>query len=241
MIVIPAIDVKDGRCVRLRQGDMAAETVYSHDVAEVARTWQQSGASLIHVVDLNGAVDGEPKNLAQIQSVMKSVSVSVQVGGGIRTIESVRQYLNAGVLRVVLGTAALTNRTFLDRACREFPQRIVLGLDARDGRVAVRGWTALSDIKAIDLLKDVSGCPIAAVVYTDIARDGMLNGPNLSALKEIVEFSPFPVIASGGITSLEDLRAVRSIGSKIEGAIVGKALYDGKLDFRATLAALGKE
>lgn len=241
MIIIPAIDVKDGRCVRLRQGDMAAETVYSYDVTEVARRWEQSGAGLIHVVDLNGAVEGEPKNLRQIQSIMKSVTVPVQVGGGIRTLEMVRQYLNAGVSRVVLGTAAFADRTLLDQACREFPQRIVLGLDARDGRVAVKGWTAVSDIKAIDLLKELSDCPIAAVIYTDIARDGMLNGPNLSALKEIVEFSSFPVIASGGITSLEDLRAVQSIGLKIEGAIVGKALYDGKFDLRATLEALREE
>lgn len=241
MIIIPAIDVKDGRCVRLRQGDMAAETVYSYDVAEVARNWQQSGAALIHVVDLNGAVDGEPRNLLKIQSIMKSVTVPVQVGGGIRTLETVRQYLDAGVSRVVLGTAAFTDQTLLDQACREFPQRIVLGLDARDGRVAVKGWTAVSDIKAIDLLKELSNCSIAAVIYTDIARDGMLNGPNLSALREIVEFSSFPVIASGGITSLEDLRAIQSIGLKIEGAIVGKALYDGKLDLRATIEALRKE
>lgn len=241
MIIIPAIDVKDGRCVRLRQGDMAAETVYSYDVAEVARNWQKSGAALIHVVDLNGAVDGEPRNLLKIQSIMKSVTVPVQVGGGIRTLETVRQYLNAGVSRVVLGTAAFTDQTLLDQACREFPQRIVLGLDARDGRVAVKGWTAVSDIKAIDLLKELSNCLIAAVIYTDIARDGMLNGPNLAALREIVEFSSFPVIASGGITSLEDLRAIQSIGLKIEGAIVGKALYDGKLDLRATIEALRKE
>ena len=138
MLVIPAIDLKDGRCVRLRQGDMAAETVYSEDVPAVARKWQQGGAGLIHVVDLNGAVDGEPRNLPQIEAVMKTVSVKVQVGGGIRTIETVRRYLNAGVSRVVLGTAALTDRAFLEQACREFPQRILLGLDARDGRVAVK-------------------------------------------------------------------------------------------------------
>lgn len=238
MLVIPAIDLKDGRCVRLRQGDMAAETVYSNDVAEVAGRWQQKGAGLIHVVDLNGAVDGEPKNLLQIEAVMKAVCVKVQLGGGIRTIDMVRRYLNAGVSRVVLGTAALTNRTLLSQACKEFPQRIVLGLDARDGRIAVKGWTALSDVRAVDLLKELSDCAIAAVVYTDIARDGMLNGPNLPALKEIVEFSSFPVIASGGITSLHDLRAVQSIGPKIEGAIIGKALYDGKLDYQAAVAAL---
>lgn len=238
MLIIPAIDLKDGRCVRLRQGDMAAETVYSDDVTEVARRWQQKGASLIHVVDLNGAIDGEPKNLPQIESILQAVRVKVQVGGGIRTTETVRRYLNAGVSRVVLGTAALTDRALLEQVCLEFPRRIVLGLDARDGRVAVKGWTAVSNVKAIDLLKELSGCAVAAVVYTDIARDGMLNGPNLPALKEIAEFSSFPLIASGGITSLGDLKSVQSIGSKIEGAIIGKALYDGKLDYQAAVAAV---
>lgn len=239
MLVIPAIDLKDGRCVRLRQGDMAAETVYSDDVPAVARKWQQGGASVIHVVDLNGAVDGEPRNLPQIEAVMKTVSVKVQVGGGIRTIQIVRRYLNAGVSRVVLGTAALTDRAFLEQACKEFPRRILLGLDARDGKVAVKGWTAVSDTKAIDLLKEVSGLEIGAVIYTDISRDGMLSGPNIPALKEVVEFSSFPVIASGGITCVEDLRAVQSLGPRIEGAIVGKALYDGKLDYSAAVKALG--
>lgn len=239
MLVIPAIDLKDGRCVRLRQGDMAAETVYSDDVPAVARKWQQGGASVIHVVDLNGAVDGEPRNLPQIEAVMKTVSVKVQVGGGIRTIQIVRRYLNAGVSRVVLGTVALTDRAFLEQACKEFPRRILLGLDARDGKVAVKGWTAVSDTKAIDLLKEVSGLEIGAVIYTDISRDGMLSGPNISALKEVVEFSSFPVIASGGITRVEDLRAVQSLGPRIEGAIVGKALYDGKLDYSAAVKALG--
>ena len=143
MVIIPAIDLKDGRCVRLRQGDMAAETVYSDDIQAVARNWQESGARIIHVVDLNGAVDGEPRNLPQIESVMKAVNVNIQVGGGIRTIETVRRYLHAGVSRVVLGTAALTDRAFLEQACREFPGRILLGLDARDGNVAVKGWTAV--------------------------------------------------------------------------------------------------
>lgn len=239
MIVIPAIDLKDGRCVRLRQGDMAAETVYSEDVPSVARTWQQAGATVIHVVDLNGAVEGEPRNLPQIEAVIRSVSVKVQVGGGIRSIETVRQYLRAGVSRVVLGTAALTDRRFLEQACSEFPRRILLGLDARDGKVAVKGWTTVSDTKAVGLLKELSGCEIGAVIYTDIARDGMLSGPNIPALREVVEFSSFPVIASGGITRVEDLRAVQSLGPRIEGAIVGKALYDGKLDLRAALEALG--
>jgi phosphoribosylformimino-5-aminoimidazole carboxamide ribotide isomerase len=241
VLVIPAIDLKDGRCVRLRQGDMAAETVYSEDVPAVARTWQEGGASLIHVVDLNGAVDGEPRNLPQIETVLKTVRVKVQIGGGIRTIETVRRYLHAGVSRLVLGTAALTDRAFLQQACREFPGKILLGLDARDGKVAVKGWTSVSNTSAIDLLKDVAGLAIGAVIYTDIARDGMLNGPNLSALKEVAAASPFPVIASGGISRVEDLLAVRALGPQIEGAIVGKALYDGKLDYRAAVAALSKE
>lgn len=241
MLVIPAVDVKDGRCVRLRQGDMAAETVYSENVPEVARRWQQGGASLIHVVDLNGALDGEPRNFPQIQAVLKTVSAKIQVGGGIRTMETVRHYLHAGVSRVVVGTAALMDRVFLEQACAEFPRRILVGLDARDGRVAVQGWTALSGTKATDLLKMVSGLEVGAVVYTDISRDGMLNGPNIPALREIVEFSMFPVIASGGITCLEDLGAVQALGPRIEGAIVGKALYEGKLDYRAAVAALGKE
>jgi len=240
VLVIPAIDLKDGRCVRLRQGDMAAETIYSEDVVAVARKWQQCGAGLIHVVDLNGAVDGEPKNLPHIEAVRRAVTVDVQVGGGIRTIETVRRYLKAGVSRVVLGTVALTDRAFLEQACTEFPRQIVLGLDARDGKVAVKGWTAVSETKAIDLLKEVSGLAIGAVIYTDIARDGMLNGPNLTALKEVADCSAFPVIASGGISRIEDLLAVRSLGARIEGAIVGKALYDGKLDYRAAVAAVSK-
>lgn len=238
MIIIPAIDLKDGRCVRLRQGDMAAETVYSTDVPAMARQWQQQGAGLIHVVDLNGAVDGEPRNLPEIQAIIKTVSVTVQVGGGIRTIDTVRRYLTSGVSRVVLGTAALTDRKFLEQACKEFPRRILLGLDARDGKVAVKGWTAVSETKAIDLLKELSGYELGAVIYTDIARDGMLDGPNIAALKEVAAYSSFPVIASGGITRVEDLRAVQALGPRIEGAIVGKALYDGKLDYRAALAAL---
>jgi phosphoribosylformimino-5-aminoimidazole carboxamide ribotide isomerase len=240
VLVIPAIDLKDGRCVRLRQGDMAAETVYSEDVSAVARTWQEGGASLIHVVDLNGAVDGEPRNLPQIETVLKTVTVKLQIGGGIRTIATVRRYLRAGVSRVVLGTAALTDRAFLEQACQEFPGQILLGLDARDGKVAVKGWTSVSDTRAIDLLKEVGGLAIGAVIYTDIARDGMLSGPNLPALKEVAAASSFSVIASGGISRVEDLLAVRALGPRIEGAIVGKALYDGKLDYRAALAALGE-
>lgn len=231
MLIIPAIDLKDGRCVRLRQGSMAAETVYSDDVVEVARRWQARGADLIHVVDLNGAVDGEPRNQSHIRKIVESVSVRVQVGGGVRVLKTIAEYLEMGVARVVLGTAALQDRGLLEEACRRFPQRIVLGLDAKEGMVAVRGWTAVSETRATELLESLSLLPLAAVIYTDIARDGMLSGPNVPALWEIVQRSAFPVIASGGITRVEDLQAIRGLGERIEGAIIGKALYDGQLDF----------
>jgi phosphoribosylformimino-5-aminoimidazole carboxamide ribotide isomerase len=155
-------------------------------------------------------------------------------------MDTVRRYLQSGVTRVVLGTAALTDRTFLESACREFPRRIILGLDARDGFVAVNGWTSVSETRAVDLLDELSRCELGAVIYTDIARDGMLGGPNIRALKEVVELSSFPVIASGGISQVEDLKAVQALGPRVEGAIVGKALYDGKLDYRTALAALGR-
>ena len=238
MLVIPAIDLKDGRCVRLRQGDFREETVYSEDPPAMAAQWERMGARLLHVVDLNGALEGQPKNLAMIETIVKSVSVPVQVGGGIRDMDAVRMYLSRGVRRVVLGTAVVQDRALLDRACKEFPARILVSIDARGGKVAVRGWTSLSDTSVTDLLRTLSGYALAGVVFTDIARDGMLEGPNVAALKEIVEHSPVPVFASGGIARLEDLQAIKSLGAKVEGVIVGKALYDGKLDLSRALQAV---
>lgn len=238
MHVIPAIDLKDGRCVRLRQGDMAAETIYSEDVVSVARGWHQKRATWLHVVDLNGAVDGKPSHATQIEGIVKAVELSVQVGGGIRSIETVRRYFQIGVARVVLGTAALTDRPFLEQACREFPGRVLVGVDARNGKVAVQGWTSVSETSAVELIRGLQGLNVAGVIYTDIARDGMLTGPNLSALKEVVDHAPCPVIASGGITRVEDLQAIQTLGPCLEGAIVGKALYDGKLDFAEALRAM---
>ena len=238
MVIIPAIDVKDGRCVRLRQGDMTAETVYGTDVSSVAKRWVHAGATIIHLVDLNGAVEGEPRNLPQIEAVILSATVHVQIGGGIRNMTTVRRYFKAGISRIVLGTAALNDRAFLQQACQEYPSRILLGLDARDGKVALQGWTSLSETSPTLLLKDLAQFELGAVIYTDIARDGMLSGPNIAALKEIVKCSAFPVIASGGVSTLEDLQAVQSLGSRVEGAIVGKALYDGKLNYREAVAAL---
>jgi phosphoribosylformimino-5-aminoimidazole carboxamide ribotide isomerase len=238
MLIIPAIDLKDGRCVRLRQGDMAAQTVYSEDAAAVAARWQESGAELIHIVDLNGAVDGSPKNLLHIEKILAAVQTKIQVGGGIRTIETVRKYVALGVSRVVLGTAAVHNRSLLDEASREFPGKIVLGLDAKEGKVAVQGWTSLSKITTVDLLRELSGYPLAAVIYTDIARDGMLTGPNMTGLRNIAQHSAIPVIASGGISRMDDLEAIRRIGPRIQGAIIGKALYDGKIDLREAIHAM---
>ena len=238
MLIIPAIDLKDGRCVRLRQGDMAAQTVYSEDAVAVAGRWRDSGAELIHIVDLNGAVDGSPKNLVHIRRILAAVSAKIQVGGGIRTIGTIHEYVALGVSRVVLGTAAVRNRSLLNDACRKFPGKIVLGLDAKGGKVAVQGCTSLSEITAVDLLRELSEYPLAAVIYTDIARDGMLTGPNVAALREIVAQSAFPVIASGGIASTEDLEAIRQLGPRIEGAIIGKALYDGKVNLREAIRAM---
>lgn len=238
MLVIPAIDLKDGRCVRLRQGDMSEETVYSEDPAATALRWEGLGARLLHVVDLNGAIDGEPRNLAQIEAILKAVSIPIQVGGGIRTLETVRMYLSRGVTRVVMGTAVLQDRVVLEQACKEFPGRILVGIDAKNGLVAVKGWTSVSNTTVRELVGTLKGLPLAGVVYTDIARDGMLEGPNLSSLKDIVDASPVPVIASGGVTRIEDIRAINALGARIEGAIVGKALYDGKLDLKQAMAAL---
>lgn len=239
MLILPAVDLKDGRCVRLRQGDLEAETVYSDDPAAMAVQWERQGAQMLHLVDLNGAVEGQPKNQAGIEAIAKAVSIPVQVGGGVRDLEIIRRYLDGGIRRVVLGTAALRDRGLLERACAQYPARILVGIDARNGKVAVQGWTSQSETLATDLLKTLAEFPLAGVIYTDIARDGMLQGPNLAALREIVARSSVPVIASGGITKAEDIQAIKSLGPRIEGAIVGKALYDGKLDLKAALAAAG--
>jgi phosphoribosylformimino-5-aminoimidazole carboxamide ribotide isomerase len=237
MLVIPAIDLKGGRCVRLRQGDLQEETVYSDDPASVAQRWEQEGAKLLHVVDLDGAVGGVPRNLPQIEAILKAVSVPVQVGGGIRSIETVRSYFGRGIRRVVLGTAALQDRQLLAQASKEFPGSVWIGLDARDGRLAIRGWTAESDLSVATLLPTLTPYALAGVIYTDIARDGMLSGPNLPALREVLQASPVPVIASGGVTRIDDIRALRALGRRLEGVIVGKALYEGRFALAAAVAA----
>lgn len=237
MIVIPAIDLKDGRCVRLRQGRMQDETVYSQEPAEVARRWADEGAQVLHVVDLNGAVEGSPRNRAAIAAILEAVTIPVQVGGGIRTLETIEAYLSSGVERVVLGTAVVRDRALLQETCNRFPGRVIVGVDARGGKVAVQGWTDVADLDAADLVGRLAGLPVYAVIYTDIARDGMLEGPNLEGLRRMAEACPVPLIASGGITRAEDLRQLRSLGPKVIGAILGKALYEGLLDLRSAMAA----
>ncbi len=239
MIIIPAIDIKQGRCVRLRQGRMQEETVYSDRPEEMAKYWESQGAELLHVVDLDGAVDGIPQNFAVIQRILHSVDVQVQVGGGLRDIDGIQAYLTAGASRVVLGTAAVLDLNGLKAACRHFPGKIVVAIDSQDGRVAIRGWQEVSDQKATELAKRMEDLPIAALLVTDIRRDGMLTGPNLAVLQAMVNTVRIPVIASGGVRSLEDIQNLSKI-RELYGVIVGKALYEGLLDLKEAVALARK-
>ncbi|MGH7261180.1 MAG: 1-(5-phosphoribosyl)-5-[(5-phosphoribosylamino)methylideneamino]imidazole-4-carboxamide isomerase [Nitrospiraceae bacterium] len=238
MLIIPAIDLKDGQCVRLTQGDMQRATVYSSDPAAMARKWQDEGASLLHVVDLNGAFEGQPKNLAQVEAIAAAVSIPIEVGGGIRSLDTVRMYLGVGARRIVMGTTALKHREVLEEILEMFPERVVVSIDAKNGMVATDGWKTVSNVSASEAVKSFAGLAISAVIYTDIARDGMMEGPNMSSLKLIVDASPVPVIASGGITSIEDIIAIKALGPRIEGVVLGKALYEGKINLRKAVAAV---
>ncbi|MBI2194756.1 MAG: 1-(5-phosphoribosyl)-5-[(5-phosphoribosylamino)methylideneamino]imidazole-4-carboxamide isomerase [Planctomycetes bacterium] len=235
MLIYPAIDLQQGRCVRLRQGRPEASTVFSEDPAEAATRWAQAGAEFLHVVDLDGAFEGQPKNRSSIERILQAVRVPVQVGGGIRTAEAVEEMLRLGVARVILGTAALEDTAGFSVLAGRFPGRIALGLDARDGRVAVKGWAEVSDIPALDLLTRVSSLPLAAVVYTDIRRDGMMAGPNLEATRAVAEKAAVPVIASGGIATLEDVRRLARL--PLGGMIIGRALYEGRIELSQAIQA----
>lgn len=237
MLIIPAIDLKDGQCVRLTQGNMHQATVYSNNPAEMARKWQDQGAHMLHVVDLNGAFEGEPKNLGHVEAIVNAVSIPVQVGGGIRSLDTVRMYLGAGAKRVVMGTTALTNRQLVEEILEVFPERVVVAIDAKNGLVATDGWKTVTGITAREAIISLEGLALAAVMYTDIAKDGMMAGPNLLSLKLIVDASPVPVIASGGIASLDDIAAIKALGPKVEGIILGKALYEGKIGLQQAIAA----
>lgn len=239
MEIIPAIDIRGGLCVRLDQGDYTRETVFDDDPASVARRWQDAGATRIHVVDLDGAREGIPRNGEVIRRVLEAVSVRVQVGGGIRDVAAIQQYLDAGAARVALGTAAVKDQATLVNAVSLFRDRILVGVDARDGMVATEGWLETSETRALDLIQQLSELGVQRIFYTDISRDGMQSGPNFPAVHEVVEHasglpSPVAVIASGGVSSIEHLRRLEQIG--VEGVIIGKALYTGALDLREAIA-----
>lgn len=237
MIVIPAIDLKEGKCVRLEQGLMEKDTVFNDDPGDQARAWQDQGAELLHIVDLDGAFAGEPKNRAAIEAILKAITIPAQLGGGIRDIDTIEAYLALGLSRVIIGTAAQRNPELVREACARFPGKIVVGIDAKDGMVAVQGWAEVTNITAVELAKKFENCGVAAIIYTDISRDGMLQGPNLEATKALAEAVSIPVIASGGVSSLKDIQNLIEIESSgITGVITGKAVYTGAINLSDAIA-----
>jgi phosphoribosylformimino-5-aminoimidazole carboxamide ribotide isomerase len=242
LTLYPAIDLKDGQCVRLRRGDMDDATVYSTDPAGQARAWQDAGFAWLHVVDLNGAFTGRPVNGAAVAAILAAVSIPVQLGGGIRDMAGIEAWLAAGVRRVILGSAAVRQPELVAEACRAFPGRIVVGIDARDGKVATDGWAETSSIGARDLAQRFEDAGVEAIVYTDISRDGMLSGLNLAQTVALASAVTVPIIASGGVAGLRDLIDLRvaAPGTTIDGVIVGRALYDGRLTPAQALAALAE-
>ncbi len=235
MLIIPAIDIKNKRCVRLTQGRMDEETLYSNDPSEVARKWESQGAGLIHLVDLDGAVEGSAKNFEVIKKITESIKVPVQIGGGIRDVKTAGAYLEMeGVKRIIIGTVACENPRLLSDLTKRYPGRIAVGIDAKGGRVAIKGWETVTGVRAVDLAKRLEGEGISCIIFTDISRDGMLGGPNVEATREIAESVRVPVIASGGISSKKDIESYKNV--RLEGIIVGKALYSGDLDLREAIA-----
>ena len=230
MIVIPAIDLKEGRCVRLEQGLMERDTVFNDNPAAQALEWQRQGTELLHIVDLDGAFAGEPKNRAAIEAIVDATHIPTQLGGGIRDLATVEAYLTLGLSRVILGTAAQRNPELVKEACKKFPGRIVVGIDAKNGMVAVQGWAEVTGVTAVELAKKFEGYGVAAIIYTDIARDGMLQGPNLEATRALAEAISIPVIASGGVSTLKDIENLMAIEQYgVTGVITGKAVYTGAI------------
>lgn len=239
MLIIPAIDLKDGQCVRLKQGVMEDATVFSDDPAAMARHWVDQGARRLHLVDLNGAFAGKPKNLESIRAILKEVGTElpVQLGGGIRDLATIETYLDSGLRYVIIGTAAVKNPGFLHEACDAFPGHIIVGIDAKEGKVAVDGWSKLTGHDVIDLAKRFEGYGVESIVYTDIGRDGMLSGVNIEATVKLAQALTIPVIASGGLTNLDDVRNLVQVADEgIMGAITGRAIYEGTIDFAASQA-----
>jgi phosphoribosylformimino-5-aminoimidazole carboxamide ribotide isomerase len=244
MLIIPAIDIKDGHCVRLKQGDMADATVFSEDPGAMATHWKAQGAKRLHLVDLNGAVAGKPKNEGAIKQIVAALGgeIPIQLGGGIRDLDTIERYLDDGISYVIIGTAAVKNPGFLHDACGAFPGQIIVGLDAKDGKVATDGWSKLTKHDVIDLAKKFEDYGAEAIIYTDIGRDGMLGGVNIEATLKLAQAMRIPVIASGGLSSVKDIIELKKIeGDGVIGAIAGRAIYDGTLDFKAAIAEAEKE
>lgn len=229
MIIIPAIDLKGGKCVRLTQGQKDLETVFSDDPVDVARSWQDQGADYLHVVDLDGAFEGTPKNLTVVEQIIKKVKIPIEFGGGLRTTQSIKTLLDLGADRVIIGTKAIDSPSWVNELCATFPGRIAVGIDAKNGRVAVKGWTSVCEWTAVAFAKEIEKASPCALIFTDISKDGMLQGPNIASLKELLMTVKTPVIASGGISSLKDIEALSQL--PIAGMIIGKALYTGHIKF----------
>jgi phosphoribosylformimino-5-aminoimidazole carboxamide ribotide isomerase len=236
MLLIPAIDLKDGRCVRLRQGDLDDATIFSDEPAAMATRWLDQGARRLHLVDLNGAIAGKPKNEAAIKAIIQAVAddIPVQIGGGIRDLDTIERYLDAGISYVIIGTAAIKDPGFLRDACSAFPGNIIVGLDARDGKVATDGWSKLTRHDVLDIARKFEDYGCEAIIYTDIGRDGMLSGVNIDATVKLAQHVNIPVIASGGVTNLNDIKALCAVQEEgVAGAILGRSIYEGTLDFAA--------
>jgi len=237
VIILPAIDLKEGRCVRLEQGLMDKDTVYNDNPAAQARIWQEQGGELLHIVDLDGALAGARKNKEAIRAIVAAIDIPSELGGGIRDLQTIEAYLELGIDRVILGTVAKENPALVAEACRKFPGHIVVGIDAKDGLVAVRGWADVTEKKASEMAKEMEGFGVEAIIYTDIARDGMMQGPNIEATRLLAESINIPVIASGGLSTLEDIRRLMAIESSgVSGVITGKAIYSGAIDLREAVA-----
>lgn len=238
MLVIPAIDLKGGQVVRLSQGDPLRQTAYSTDPIAMARRWEEEGASILHMVDLDGAFSGTPQQLSVVAKVAQSIKIPVQLGGGLRSLAALEQAFASGIERAIIGTAAIEDEGFLIEAASRYPGRIILGIDAKNGKVAVRGWAANTDLLASDLAIRSADLPLAAIIYTDIERDGMLTGPNVDALRRMAQAARHPIIASGGVATLDDLtRLAKLEPTYIIGALVGKALYEGRFSLKEAIAA----
>jgi phosphoribosylformimino-5-aminoimidazole carboxamide ribotide isomerase len=239
VILFPAIDLKDGLAVRLQQGDMTRATVFNRDPAAQAKAFAQQGFAYLHIVDLDGAFAGRPVNASAVEGILDAVKIPVQLGGGIRDRATIDGWLGKGIARVIIGTAAVRNPALVQEAARAYPGRVAVGLDARDGKVAVEGWAETSELSAFDIARRFEDAGVAAIIYTDVARDGMLKGLNLDATIALADKISIPVIASGGLASIDDVRALlEPRAKKLEGAIAGRALYDGRLDAAEALAAL---